>query len=104
MQLTFPKLFLLAHLSMASGKTLHTTSTGGAADDTTTSARDLQSLSMECNVVYQTLTSATIQTMLTQVFSQSSEYVTEASTIIEEMIPLIEFDVQFMKVSSRRLT
>jgi len=102
MQLTFPQLALLAHLSIASGNTLRTT--GGADVDNIGSERDLQSLPTECNVVYQTLTSATIQAMLTQVFSQRSESVTEASTIIEEMIPLIEFDVQFMKVSSRRLT
>ena len=33
--------------------------------------------------------------MLTQVFSQKVEYAAE-----EDMIPLIEFDVQFIKVSS----
>jgi len=109
MQLTFPKLALLAHLSFACGKTLRTTSTGGVAgtgdvagvaaggadDSNIVSERDLQSL--PCNFVLKTLTSDAIQAMLTQVFLQRSE------TIVEEMIPLIEFDVQFIKVSSRRL-
>ena len=100
MQLTFPKLaVVLAHLSIASGKTLRTT--GGGATDNIVSERDLESL--PCNVVYQTLTSATIQASLNEVFLQRPGNVTEDSTIVEEMIPLIEFDVQFMKVSSRRL-
>jgi len=60
MQLTFPKLALLAHLSIASGKTLRA---GGAADDNIASERDPQS--MECNEVFKTLTSDVIRATLT---------------------------------------
>ena len=100
---TFHKLFFLAHLSIASGKTLRTAGGAPGEDANNVSERSLQSLPTACNVVYQTLTSATIQAMLTLVLSPRSEYITEASTIVEEMIPLIEFDVQLMKVSSIRL-
>ena len=61
--------------------------------------RNLQGI--PCNVPYMTMTSEEIMATLIQVFSIKRDVfgVSDADTIIQDYIPMIEHDVQFMKVS-----
>ena len=61
--------------------------------------RNLQGI--PCNVPYTTMTSEEITVTLIQVFTTKRDVfmVSDANTIIQDYIPLIEHDVQFMKVS-----
>ena len=62
--------------------------------------RNLQE-ELPCNVPYMTMTSEEITATLIQVFSIKLDVfgVSDADTIIQDYIPMIEHDVQFMKVS-----